>query len=348
MNQVLQYPAEFLQGTGHTPSVCLVLPFEPQLYDKSTITCRLKTMLAKAEGRLLQLYSTHKAIPVLTRIQQLITGINYSNYRKGIAILASPYASKLFYLDFPVTETIRTGEYLTIREVVKAKSKAIQYLVMVLGNHWASTYIGTSGGLTCIKQNREPGDPASGYNNNFLQRIDQGLGFMLDAYPLPVFILGQEPILEQFKHITVHTDHIIGYLPGNFDTSNETAILMTLQPELHHWNTHKHRFLLKKLYKAHQDGKLSCGIKEVWNTATHRRGQLLVVEENFMSPGRIEREKEDAYAFTRPADDPYYMKDLVDDIIEKVLKDGGDVEFVEQGTLSNFQHIALIGFHQSE
>ncbi|NII27796.1 hypothetical protein HB364_22125 [Pseudoflavitalea sp. X16] len=346
MNQVLQYPAEFLKETGHAPSVCLVLPFEPQLYDKSTITCRLKTMLAKAEGRLLQFYSTHKAIPVLTKVQQLIAGINYSNYRKSIAILATPFASRLFYLDFPVTETIQTGEYLNIREVVKAKSRETQYLVMVLGNHWARMYTGTSTTLTCIKQNREAGDPASGYGNHFLHKMDQGLGFMLSAYQLPVFILGQEQVLEPFKHITTHTENIIGYLPGSFDTSNETAILMTLQSELHHWNKHKHRYLIQKLYKAHKDGKLSCGIKEVWNTATHRRGQLLVVEENFTSPCRMEREG--ASAFTRSADDPYNMKDLVDDIIEKVLKDGGDVEFVDQGTLSSFQQIALIEFRQSE
>jgi hypothetical protein len=95
---------------------------------------------------------------------------------------------------------------------------------------------------------------------------------------------------------------------------------MPLQSELHHGNKNKHQLLLQQLYKAHQEGKLSCGAKAVWNTATHRKGLLLVVEEN-------------------------YLKDLVDDIIEKVLNDGGDVEFVETGALSSFQQIALIEFN---
>lgn len=99
-----------------------------------------------------------------------------------------------------------------------------------------------------------------------------------------------------------------------------SLIYMNSQNDLHPWNKHQLRFLL---HKAHEDGKLCCGLKAVWNTATHRKGRLLVVEENF-------------------------MEELVDDIIEKVLKDGGDVEFVEQGVLSGYQQIALIEFHQTQ
>lgn len=348
MNEVLQYSAEFIQETGHTPSLCLVLPFEPQINDKHTIASRLKTMLAKAEGKLLQHYSTYKALPVFTMMQGLIAGINYSNYKKSIALLASPYAAKLFYLDFPVEETIRLGEYLDIREVVKAKRKEISYLVMVLGNHCAKMYTGSSKGLTCIKYNQETGDPASGYDRHFLHSMDQGLGLILEAYALPVFILGSQQVLEEFRRGATHEENIIGYLAGNFNTSTEADILMTLQPELNRWEKHKHQYLLQKLNKACQDGKLSYGVKEVWNTATHRRGRLLVVEENFIGPVYNEVPPEGAYPFTHTTDDPYYMKDLVEDIIEKVLKDGGDVEFVKQGFLRDFQKIALIEFHQYE
>jgi hypothetical protein len=347
MNEVLQYPAEFMQETVHMPSVCLALPFEPQLHDKNTITSCLKAMLAKAESRLLQLYPTNKALPVLTRIQQLIASINFSNYKKSIALLASPYSSQLFYLDFPVTETVRTGENLDVREVVKAKCKEVQYLVLVLDNHSVKMYKGTSSSLTCVKINQETGDPASGYDANFLYKMDQGLDLMLKAYGLPVFVLGRPQALGQLRQLTTHEDDILAWVSGQFDTSNEAAILMALQPALNQWNKHKHRLLLKKLHKAREERKLSCGITEVWNTVTHRRAQLLVVEQNFMSPGYRETNKEMPTTFTGMAVERMQLKDQVDDIIEKVLKDGGNVEFAEQGTLSDFQHIALIEFHQS-
>ena len=41
-----------------------------------------------------------------------------------------------------------------------------------------------------------------------------------------------------------------------------------------------------------------------------------------------------------------YIKDAVDDVIEKVLENGGDVEFVEEGLLNDYQQIALIQYYQ--
>lgn len=346
MDQVLHYPEAFVKETLHMPSICLVLHFEPQFNDKNAIASRLRTMLSKAETRLLQEYSTHKAMPVLSRIRELIAGINYHHYKKSVALLASATAAQIFYLDFPVVETIRTGECLDVREVVKAKSKGIAYLVLVLGKHCARMYKGNSTGLTCIKYNQEAADPASGYGNTFLHKMDQGLGYVLEAYQLPVFVLGEAPLLAQFKTLTTHATHIVGYLPGHFDPLTETDILMALQPELHHWNKNKRQLLLQQLHQAREEGRLSCGVKEVWNAATHRRGRLLVVEDHFTA-GEPGQEKDALYGFMRTTDDPWYMKDLVDDIIEKVLKDGGDVEFVEPGALSSFQQIALIENHHA-
>jgi hypothetical protein len=40
-----------------------------------------------------------------------------------------------------------------------------------------------------------------------------------------------------------------------------------------------------------------------------------------------------------------YIKDAVDDVIEKVLENGGDVEFVDEGLLKKHKHIALILFY---
>jgi hypothetical protein len=49
------------------------------------------------------------------------------------------------------------------------------------------------------------------------------------------------------------------------------------------------------------------------------------------------------------AQEPYnkfsYIKDAVDDVMEKVLETGGDVEFVEEGLLKEYQHIALIQYY---
>lgn len=346
MEQVLQYPAEFLVETVHNPSVCLVLPFEPQLNDKLTIINRLKNMLSKAEARLLQLYSTNKVLPLLAGIQQMMAGINFSNYKKSMAILASPYGTHLFYLDYPVAETIRAGESIGIREVVKARKSELHYLVLVLGDKYAQTYEGTCDHLTCIKENKETQENSLYEQGHFIKRMDQGLGILLETYALPVFVLGDPEVLSAFRHLTEHGDHIIDYLPGDLDKADTTLLVKALQPALSHWNKHKQWFILQKLHKASQSGKLARGIQNVWQTATHRRGAFLVIEED-LGAGLYKLDGKDAsYPFVRPASAPVAMRDLVEDAIEKVLRDGGEVEFVERDTLKDFQHIALIEHHR--
>lgn len=71
------------------------------------------------------------------------------------------------------------------------------------------------------------------------------------------------------------------------------------------------------------------------------RGRLLLVEEDFHYPARVD---ESGLHITL-ADDPAapdVMDDTVDDIIEEVLRKQGQVVFVENGKLDQHQRIALI------
>ena len=41
----------------------------------------------------------------------------------------------------------------------------------------------------------------------------------------------------------------------------------------------------------------------------------------------------------------FFIKDAVDDIIEKVIESGGDVEFVDEGILTDYQKIVLLEYY---
>ena len=91
--------------------------------------------------------------------------------------------------------------------------------------------------------------------------------------------------------------------------------------------------------------KLATGMKDVWYEATHKKGRLLIVEKNYMYAA----EHTDRNDVINEAIAPYnkfsYIKDAVDDVIEKVLQSGGDVEFVDEGMLADYDHIALIQYY---
>ena len=84
------------------------------------------------------------------------------------------------------------------------------------------------------------------------------------------------------------------------------------------------------------------GINDVWKQASQHRGRLLIIEKNFSCAGEQGCQED---LINMPVDSYSrfsYVKDAVDDVIEKVLEDGGDVEFVEDGLLKDYRHISLI------
>jgi hypothetical protein len=92
-------------------------------------------------------------------------------------------------------------------------------------------------------------------------------------------------------------------------------------------------------------GKLTSGIDAVWKDVTNKNGRLLIVEKNYMSPARYSIPEDALYVGPPEAENRFFIKDAVDDIIEKVLENGGDVEFVDEGILTKHAGIALIGYY---
>jgi hypothetical protein len=86
-------------------------------------------------------------------------------------------------------------------------------------------------------------------------------------------------------------------------------------------------------------------MKEVWGDAMQNKGQLLIVEKNFMYAAQRGGIDDVLYDVTGSTNQFSFIKDAVDDVLEKVLANGGDVEFVDEGSLENYQHIVLINFY---
>ena len=86
-------------------------------------------------------------------------------------------------------------------------------------------------------------------------------------------------------------------------------------------------------------------MESVWKTAAEKRGRLLVVEKNYICPARQGDTPDLIYISHDMLQNDFHIKDAVDDCIEMVLHSGGDVEFVDEGILNGYEHIALIEYY---
>jgi peptide subunit release factor 1 (eRF1) len=157
--------------------------------------------------------------------------------------------------------------------------------------------------------------------------------------------MGPEKVTGHFKALTKNDQRIIQYIHGNFEKVNETVLREVMKPYLADWRKIQERVILKEMDKAHHANKLVTGIEEVWSAAAHRNGKLLIVEKDYTCSASLAGNQDKIQIEDKNTDRPFYIKDAVDDIIEKILENGGDVEFVEDDLLSETGHIALIKYY---
>ncbi len=179
----------------------------------------------------------------------------------------------------------------------------------------------------------------------YLHDVDHELSEILKLNNVPVIICGVKKEIANFKTITKNNNSIIGSVEGNFDYASPTEILDKIEPVFKKNLKTKEDKILKSLDEAISKKTYSIGIKEVWKTAMEKNGRILIVEKDYRCPAKLGLDEYSLIPLKTIEDKIEVINDAVDDIIEIVLKNGGMVDFVENGALSDFQRIALVTYY---
>ncbi len=354
---------ELIEAVHYRPAVSIIMPFEPKMSLKTELMQSLKFAADKVELGLKENYPDEMSTLVIQKLKTIYKNLNFNTHKKSIAIFVSPVFEKVLYLDIAVEEKIIVDESFEIRDLVYSKKQLHKYLVLLLSSNESRIYLGNSGTFVRIVSNTSKsvamGNDApervanfSDINdrkeiliNKFLQHIDNGLDNILNAYHLPLFVLGVDRVLGHFKKLTRHASAVIEYVHGNFEEATTDELKKILQPHITDWQKVKQKDLLNQLEEAAGKNKLSAGMREVWSEAMSQKGRLLVVEKNYMYAAERSSKEEVIYKAIEPYNKFSYIKDAVDDVMEKVLENGGDVEFVDEGVLKGYHHIALVQYY---
>ena len=239
------------------------------------------------------------AVLVMQKLRGIIKGLDFEAHKKSIAIYVSPVFEKVLYLDITVEEKIIVDESFEIRDLVFSKKQLHKYLVLLLSGKESRMYLGNSDTFVRIVSNT----PDSVYANEvpervanfsdmserkeivmdkFLHYIEKSLEIILNAYHLPLFVLGTERIMGHFKKFTKHAVAVIEYVQGNYEEATVSELKEILEPHIADWKKVKEKDLLNQLEEAAGKKKLAVGMRDVWREAMNHKGRLLLVEKNYM------------------------------------------------------------------
>jgi hypothetical protein len=362
MNLLTSIPErEAITAVQYLPTVSIIIPFTPVITLKKDLEYCLKNVMGKVEAMLITHYPAEKAMPVIIKLKNLIGNLNYNTHKKSIAIFVSPVLEKVYYLEVDMEEKIVIDQSFEIRDLVYCKKQKTDYLVVLLSDKFSRMYLGNSSHLILIKSNTLTN--AKPYENGvaekvanffvddnqkeiivdkFLHQMDQGLSIVLKSYLLPVFAMGTQKVLGHFKKITKNEKNIVQFIHGNYEEATEAEISRVMEHFISRWKKLKQQHLLNQVEKAKSQNKLTMGLQEALKAAMQNRGRLLIIEKNYLNPSQKTESYEPFCKIDSSDNNVFFIKDEVDDIIEKVFKSGGDVEFVDDGMLKDYRHLALI------
>lgn len=129
---ILPSISDVIDSTPYRPCVSIVLPFEPKMTPKPELIRQLKLAIDKAEQKIRENYNNELAKLVLRKLKALSGNLNFSTFKKSIAIYISPLFEKVLYLDIPLQEKVIVNGAFEIRDLLYAKQELRQYMVLVL------------------------------------------------------------------------------------------------------------------------------------------------------------------------------------------------------------------------
>jgi hypothetical protein len=352
---------KLLQQINSYPAVTITLPTHRTAPENRQDPIRVKNLVEQATKRLLEEFSKREIAPLLDRLEKLADGIDYRYTLNGLALFANRDFSRAVQLPFTLRENVNVGDTFLTRDLVFAMNRTPRYWTLVLSEKPTRLFESVrdtlievqEGGFPIIHEGPGGGQSLPGgfgiekttdrdeYHRKFFSEVDTALKPFLADDPLPLIVVGVNRFLAFFNEVTDHKDAILSTLQGSHDKTSPSELAKLVWPLVKDALAEQRQKVFLELDKAVGERKVASTISEVWRLASEGRGALLLVEEDFHFPARVDETGREI----TPADDataPDVIDDAVDDVIETVLSKQGRVVFVENGQLETHQRIALI------
>lgn len=328
------------------PFVTVALQVDPLLISKGEIEQKIKLSIDKIRNdlNLMKGLPDYIAVPAINKLKSILNNLQHNVNKKSVVVFLSPFAEKTYYLNFLVQEKVAVGEPLNMRELIATKSEEIKFLVLSLNTTNSSIYLGEGKKLTLVVYNSidQIKKRLDATKERFFEHVDNVLTHTLKAYSLPLIVVATQSSLSLFSQISKNRNELIQTLDSPNDVIDVLQIRRLIKPVLMDWGKLKEKYLLMKLNKALAAKAAVTGIYKVSKAIKGKRGRLLMIERDFCYLYHFTDSNDISFATPVSSECSLFVSDAVEDAIERVLAEGGDVEYVNGGVLKEYMRIALI------
>lgn len=320
-------------------TAALLMPYNPKMMPRQEIDALVRSSLGQAQKQL-------QDQKVFNKLKQVVETLNSSTNREGVAIFVSEAVEKVIYLSFPIEHQVIVNKPILVRDIADHNPLNRDYLILLLSSKESKMYLSNGNGMHLVKSNvpqtmyayrNEVPTPTGNFSdvderrevmlNKFLHHMDLGLGSVLRIYPHPVLVVATERVAGHFEHLTQHGHRIAGYVYKDGINAGADELKVMLAPFLSNWKETRSELIVRQMEKAVSDGKLACGIHEASKAVRCHNSRMIICAEESL-------EKTD-----------FCSRDEIDELVEGVIQNGGEVVKIAKELLEPFGPVAVIRYY---
>ena len=349
-----------LQRHQDYPSVSVLAPTHRTAPANERDRFVVKNLVAKGLQRLHDEFKKREVASLVKNLNKLVDQLDWAHLLEGLALFASRDVATAIPLPFRVKARVAIDATFATRDLVFTLNRSPRYRVLVLTEQPTRLFDATTNILTehtakpFPMSHKGPGGASrlpggQGINRSavrdeshrqFFREVDEALASLQKEDHLPVVVVGVDRYLAFYQEITKDPDAIVGLVAGSHDKPSPSALGKVVWPVFRAGSTLKRTRALVRLNEAVSVNRHASGIDQVWRAAFDKRCQTLLVETDFAHPADLAPQGDRLLPYSGRG--AAALDDAVDEVIEKVLVDGGEVFFYEPGVLDLHQQIAAV------
>jgi hypothetical protein len=350
-----------VQAASSHPSLTITLPTHRTSPDNQQDPIRVRNLVAQAKEQLRAEFGSREVAPLVERLDALVAAIDYRHALDGLVLFVNKDFDAKYYLPYSVPERVVVADKFLTRDLVFTMNRTSRYWVLALSEQPTRLFEGVgdtlveihTGGFPMVHEGPGGAAPLPGgfginpsahrdeRHRQFFRSVDAALKPFLADDPLPLGVVGVDRYLAFWEEVSTHKEFMRATLLGNYDHASIHELAKAVWPLVETAQAERVQRDLAELEGYVSQQRVVSTVGEAWRMANLGRGKLLLVEQDYHEPGRLD----ETGLLLLPVDDPTaadVIPDAVDEVIEMVLSKGGQVVFTENGQLAPYQRIALV------
>lgn len=347
-----------LTVTASYPCISVLMPTEPAPRMTGADVQRLRGLAQEVDRQL-----RDHGVPAHTRLTRKLAArveqVAETATDRAVTIYVSLAVDRSFWLSVPVTARAVVEPTFATRALVTALHRTPPHVLLLLHPTCAHVYRASDGAVRLVGsrdafrgsgsgavprqgRGREAEAAGAGPADRFLSAVDQLLGSYRAEHPSPLVLGGSPHVVDRFCAVSRNLHRLAGRLPETRGENADDLAQASFGVVEDHLRSRREEALTDLHHAlASRPADVARGMAACWNAAHGRIPVMLLVEHDFVCPGRPE-DYGPPGAVPDPRPEDTAVHDLVDDLIEVVIARGGQLAVMDERDLSDHCRVALL------